>query len=179
MKTPRRLEAARSKSLDEMQCDLVVAGTGAAGCGAALAAVARGLRVVVVEKADRIGGATAASLGGLWVPENHLATAEGLPDSLDAARRYMRFLSGGYALVPMMEAYLAAAREALRDFAAAGVPFRLLRGLPDHYYPQVDGSVADGRMVEAAPIAREALGEWGERLEEGVYNEACLPPGRR
>ncbi|WP_431281271.1 FAD-dependent oxidoreductase [Humitalea sp. 24SJ18S-53] len=157
--------------------DLVVAGTGAAGCGAALAAAARGLRVVVVEKSDRLGGATAASLGGLWAPCNHLAAEAGLPDSLDAARRYMGFLSGGYALAPMTEAYLQASRLALRDFADAGVPLRLLRGLPDHYFPQADGAAADGRMVEAMPIARAALGPWGHRLEEGVYNEAGVSWG--
>lgn len=160
-----------------MDVDLVVAGTGAAGCGAALAGVARGLRVAVVEKSERLGGATAASLGGLWVPENHIAAAEGLPDSLDAARRYMQFLSGGYALAPMVDAYLHNSRTALSDFAAAGVPFRLLRGLPDHYFPKAEGTVADGRMVEAAPIARDALGPWGERLEEGVYNEAGVSWG--
>jgi len=163
--------------MTDMEVDLVVAGTGAAGCGAALAAVARGLRVAVVEKSARLGGATAASLGGLWVPANHLAADAGLSDELDAARHYMRFLSGGYALAPMVEAYLLNSRTALRDFAAAGVPFRLLRGLPDHYYPQADGTVADGRMVEAAPLPREALGPWGEALEEGVYNEAGVSWG--
>ncbi|HEV7264544.1 MAG TPA: FAD-dependent oxidoreductase [Falsiroseomonas sp.] len=161
----------------ELEVELVVVGSGAAGCGAALAGVARGLRVAVVEKSGRLGGATASSLGGLWVPENHLAAAAGMPDSLDAARRYMRFLSGGYALAPMTEAYLHNSRVALRDFAAAGVPFRLLRGLPDHYYPQAEGSLPDGRLVEAEPISRDALGEWGERLEEGVYNEAGVSWG--
>jgi 3-oxosteroid 1-dehydrogenase len=163
--------------VSELDVDLVVAGTGAAGMAAALAGVARGLRVAVVEKSDRLGGATAASLGGLWVPENHLMAAAGLQDSLDAARRYMTFLSGGYALAPMVEAYLQHARIALQDFAEAGLPWRLLRGLPDHYYPQAAGSSADGRMVEALPITRDALGDWGDRLEEGVYNEAGVSWG--
>ena len=163
--------------MTEMDVDLLVAGTGAAGCGAALAGRMNGPRVAVVEKSDRLGGATASSLGGLWVPENHLAAAAGLPDSLDAARDYMGFLSGGYAQPAMMEAYLRHSRSALRDFADAGVPFRLLRNLPDHYYPQAAGSVADGRMVEAEPILRDALGEWGDRLEEGVYNEAGVSWG--
>ncbi len=157
--------------------DLVVVGSGAAGCAAALAGAMRGLRVVLVEKSARLGGATAASLGGLWVPENHLAAQAGLADSLDAARRYMRFLSGGYALPEMTEAYLEASRAALAEFAAAGVPFRLLRGLPDHYFPQADGAAADGRMVEAMPLPRAALGAWGDALEEGVYNEAGVSWG--
>jgi 3-oxosteroid 1-dehydrogenase len=157
--------------MSDFDTDVLVAGSGAAGCGAALAAAERGLRVIVIEKSERLGGATASSLGGLWVPENHLLAAAGMTDSLEAARRYMRFLGGGYALPPMMEAYLRHSRDVLHDFAQAGVPFRLLRGLPDHYYPQADGSVADGRLVEVESIARDAIGAWGERLEEGVYNE--------
>ncbi len=157
--------------MHDHHADLVVVGSGAAGCAAALAGAARGLRVVLVEKAARLGGGTAASLGGLWVPGNDLARDAGLADSLDAARRYMGFLSGGYALAPMTEAYLQAGPPALADFIAAGVPFRLLRGLPDHYYPSAEGAVADGRLVETLPIARAALGPWGDRLAEGVYNE--------
>jgi 3-oxosteroid 1-dehydrogenase len=91
--------------MGELDTDVVLAGSGAAGCGAALAAVARGLRVVVAEKSERLGGATASSLGGLWVPASHLLDQAARHDSLDGARRYMRFLGGGYALAPMMEAY--------------------------------------------------------------------------
>jgi 3-oxosteroid 1-dehydrogenase len=160
----------------DLETDLVVAGSGAAGCGAALAGVLRGLSVVMVEKSQKLGGATAASLGGLWVPDNHLLAEAGLSDSLDAARAYMTFLGGGYALAPMLEAYLRHSQVALRDFATR-VPFRLLRGLPDHYYPQAEGSAADGRMVEAMPITREAIAPWGDRLEEGVHNEAGVSWG--
>jgi 3-oxosteroid 1-dehydrogenase len=151
--------------------DLVVVGSGAAGCGAALAGAALGLRTVLVEKAPRLGGGTAGSLGGLWVPCNHLMPDAGLGDDPDATRRYMCFLGGGYAQPAMVEAFLRGAPAALRDFAAAGVPFRLLRGLPDHYWPTAEGALGDGRMVEALPIRRAALGAWGERLEEGVHND--------
>lgn len=151
--------------------DLVVVGSGAAGCGAALAGAALGLRTVVVEKAARLGGGTAGSLGGLWVPCNHLMADAGLHDDPAAARRYMGFLGGGYARPEMVEAFLRAAPAALRAFAEAGVSFRLLRGLPDHYWPTADGALGDGRMVETQPIRRAALGAWGDRLEEGVHND--------
>ena len=159
------------------QVDIVVVGSGAAGCAAALAATMHGLDTVLVEKSERLGGATAASLGGLWVPCNGLMAEAGIADDRDAAMAYMRFLSGGYALAPMMAAYCDAAPRALAAFAEEGVGFRLLRGLPDHYYPQVEGTTADGRMVEAAALTRDAIGAWGERLEEGVYNEAGVSWG--
>ncbi|MCC7426643.1 MAG: FAD-dependent oxidoreductase [Alphaproteobacteria bacterium] len=154
----------------EQEFDLVVVGSGTGGCGAALAGAMQGLKVAMLEKAERLGGGTACSLGGLWVPENHLLAEAGLADRMEAAREYSLFLSGGSALPENMDAYLHHARLALADFARAGVAFRLLRRLPDHYYPSAPGSSADGRMVEAVPIARRALGPWADRIEEGVYN---------
>ena len=49
--TPRGLAAAR-----ELRCDIAVIGGGTGGCAAALAAVRNGLRVVMTEETDWIGG---------------------------------------------------------------------------------------------------------------------------
>lgn len=153
-----------------IEVDLVVAGSGAAGGGAAVAGAALGMQVLMLEKAATLGGATAASLGGLWVPENHLMAEAGLSDDRAAARDYLRFLGAGYAVPAMAEAYLDHAAAALRFFADAGIGFRLLRRLPDHYYPGAAGTTADGRMVEAAPIRRADLGPWGDLIDQGVHN---------
>lgn len=150
--------------------DLVVAGSGIGGCAAALAAAELGLAVCLVEKADRLGGGTACSLGGLWVPGNRLAPSVGLEDDAAAALAYATFVSGGAAMPEQRDAFLEAAPRALDSFAAAGVRFRLLRGLPDHYYPSAPGSRADGRMVEAEPLPGRVLGAWADRLEIGVHN---------
>ena len=160
----------------DIETDLVVVGSGAAGCGAALAGVLRGLRVVLVEKSDRLGGATAASLGGLWVPDNHLMAGPGwrtastprgpTRPSSAAATRCRRWWTPTW-IIPRSRCATSPTR----------VPFRLLRGLPDHYYPQAEGSSADGRMVEAMPITRDAIAPWGDRLEEGVHNEAGVSWG--
>lgn len=49
----------------ELDCDVVVAGSGAAGMSAALAAAAHGRRVLLLSKADLGGGATPLAQGGL------------------------------------------------------------------------------------------------------------------
>src|SRR5262249_58608878 len=52
--------------------DVVVAGSGAAGLTAALAAAVSGASVLLVERGERLGGTTALSGGRVWVPGNHL-----------------------------------------------------------------------------------------------------------
>ncbi len=148
--------------------DLVVVGSGAAGCATALAAAAEGLSVCVVEKAGTIGGGTAASLGGLWVGANPLQAAAGLPDTQEAAARYLRFTAGGAAIDENFFAYIRHAPQAIAAFLALGVEFRLLRGLPDHYHPDAPGSTVEGRMIEAAPIALGALGPLADKLLPGT-----------
>ena len=52
------------------KCDVLVIGSGAAGLTAASSAASLGLDVVVVETADRVGGATAWSGGWVWLPSD-------------------------------------------------------------------------------------------------------------
>lgn len=51
---------------DRLDCDLLVLGSGMAGLTAAGRAAERGARVIVVEKADEIGGSAVLSGGYLW-----------------------------------------------------------------------------------------------------------------
>jgi 3-oxosteroid 1-dehydrogenase len=53
--------------------DVVVVGSGLAGCAAALAAAAHGLRTIALEKDLLAGGKTAWSNGGMWIPCNDFA----------------------------------------------------------------------------------------------------------
>ncbi|NCD21234.1 MAG: FAD-binding protein, partial [Actinobacteria bacterium] len=55
--------------------DFVVVGAGT-GMLAALAAKEAGLSVLVVEKSEYVGGSTALSGGGFWVPPNPLLAKE-------------------------------------------------------------------------------------------------------
>ncbi|HEY6531359.1 MAG TPA: FAD-dependent oxidoreductase, partial [Acidimicrobiales bacterium] len=62
-----------ASNTSETTADLVVIGSGAAGLTGALVAALGGARVIVIEKADQLGGTTAVSGGGAWIPNNHLA----------------------------------------------------------------------------------------------------------
>src|SRR6185437_7934355 len=98
----------RKKAWD-VEADVVVIGSGAAGLTAALAAHEAGAKVVVLEKAKTIGGATAVSGGVVWVPCNPHMAKVGVADSRDEAKRYVTRLADGRSDETMIDAFLDAA----------------------------------------------------------------------
>jgi 3-oxosteroid 1-dehydrogenase len=154
--------------------DIIVVGSGAGGCAAALTAAGRNLSTLLIEKASTLGGATAASYGSMWIPNNPIAAEQGLEDNFEDAMAYARFVAGGTALPEILETYVREGARALTGFQRLGAKFQLTVGLPEIFYPQAQGSKPDGRrLVEPAAIARSELGAWSEKLRPTSY----CPPG--
>ena len=65
----------------DLEADLLVIGAGAAGMTAALVGACEGLRTVLCEKSDLVGGTTATSAGTVWIPGSNLSRAAGVSDS--------------------------------------------------------------------------------------------------
>jgi 3-oxosteroid 1-dehydrogenase len=61
---------------------------------AALRAYSHRLRALVIEKEPKVGGSTAYSGRGLWLPNNPVMKAHGVPDSLESALTYMNAIIG-------------------------------------------------------------------------------------
>ena len=78
----------------QQEYDVVVVGSGAAGMVAALTAAHQGLSTIVVEKAPHYGGSTARSGGGVWIPNNEVLERDGVKDTAEAARTYLRSIIG-------------------------------------------------------------------------------------
>lgn len=149
--------------------DVVVVGSGLAGCAAALAAVDHGLRTIVLEKEALAGGKTAWSNGGMWIPGNDFAREAGIADSLDEARAYMHFLGAGFEVEENLDAYVDGANEALRYFRGLGLAFQLVRNVSDIYYGIHPGAKSEGRMVEISLFPAVELGEWRRRVRVSPY----------
>src|SRR5687767_11428302 len=98
----------------DIEADVVVIGTGGAGLTAALAAHDAGAKVVVLEKASTVGGATAVSGGVVWVPNNHHMAGVGIADSRDEALTYTRRLADGRSDDKLIETFVDTAPAMIR-----------------------------------------------------------------
>jgi len=151
--------------------DLIVLGSGGAGCAAALAGADLGLSVCLIEKDQVLGGGTADSLGTIWIPNNSLAAAESLHDDHESALTYARYVAGGQEIPENLEAYIREAPRVLDAFLGMGVGLRLAMGLPDYFYPTGPFSCGDGRrMIEPEPIRRDALGPLANSIRRSIHN---------
>src|SRR5574337_525300 len=88
--------------------DLVVLGAGAGGMTAALVSAVQGLRTLLIEKSDQVGGTTARSSGTVWIPNNPEQRGLGITGDAEAAREYLDALVDGRADRALREAFIAA-----------------------------------------------------------------------
>ncbi len=73
----------------DREVDVLVFGAGMGGMTAALVASLEGLDVLLCEKTDQVGGTTSTSAGTVWIPGSSQAVRDGVPDSVDDARRFL------------------------------------------------------------------------------------------
>jgi 3-oxosteroid 1-dehydrogenase len=144
--------------------DVVVAGSGASGLTAALAAAVEGADVLLVERAGSIGGTTALSGGRVWVPGNHLGGSEAPGD----AAAYLDGIFGGR-YPHMTEAFLGTAPEMAR-FVERNSAHRFVAcpRYPD-YHPARPGATLGGRALDMEPIDTSMLTPLASRI--------LVPPG--
>jgi 3-oxosteroid 1-dehydrogenase len=138
--------------------DLVVVGSGAAGMTAALRAAKRGLSVLVVEKAPTFGGSTARSGAGIWIPNNSVILAAGVPDTPAKAAEYLAAVVGADVPAGRQAAFLSNG-PAMLDFVIANSPctFQYMPGYSD-YYPELPGGMPNGRSIEPGQLDGNILG---------------------
>lgn len=157
--------------------DFISVGSGGGGLVAALTAREAGLDALVLEKRDLVGGSTAMSGGVIWLPNNPLMQAEGVPDSEEAGLQYLEAVVGDVGPASSKErrrAYLRGGAEMIRFLQQAGVQLIRCPGYSD-YYPNHPGGVAAGRSIEGVPFDGKRLGEWLPRLQPGMAKGYGLP----
>ncbi|WP_327402094.1 3-oxosteroid 1-dehydrogenase [Streptomyces sp. NBC_01288] len=138
--------------------DVVVIGAGAAGMTAALTAAKQGLSCVVVEKAPTFGGSAARSGAGIWIPNNPVILAAGVPDTPAKAATYLSAVVGADVPADRQQSFLAHG-PAMISFVMANSPlrFRWMEGYSD-YYPELPGGLPNGRSIEPDQLDGTILG---------------------
>src|SRR5689334_25369696 len=143
----------------DVECDVLVVGTGASGMAAAVTAASQGLKVLVVEKEPRYGGTTARSGGWLWIPGTRLATEQGIHEKPGAARAYLQDQTTTHFDPARVDAFLANGPKAVEFFTRnTCVQFDMPAVFPD-YHAEAEGGAQGGRSMVARPFDARELGE--------------------
>ena len=147
--------------------DLLVVGAGAAGMAAALVAAVEGLRVLVCEKAEQVGGTTATSAGTVWIPGSSHSTRAGVPDTVERARIYLDSvigMRGDPHQRALREAFLGSAASAIDDLERHGdLAFAAAAVHPD-YLSNHPGAALGGRALNTMPFDGRLLGRDFDRI---------------
>jgi 3-oxosteroid 1-dehydrogenase len=181
----------RSQGLPDVwdeEVDLVVIGSGSAGMTGALVAAVGGASVLVLEKTELVGGTTAVSGGGLWVPLNRHASEVGVDDNREDALTYLRACAGGAGDDEVLVALVDHGADMISTLEEqAGLFFRPWpsTGTTIDYRPELPGSRQGGRTLDPGTVALADLGEWAEKLRIGVFSlsdgtlDRLAPKGER
>ena len=141
-----------------IECDVLVAGSGAAGLAAAVTAAHQGARVILVEKAPVFGGTSCFSAGLVWIPGSRQARAAGIQDDPAAALQYLRGEGEPFLDEPKAQAYVQQAADIFAWFEDhTHVSYHLSPLWPD-YHQGVEGASRGGRSLGANPFDARRLG---------------------
>jgi 3-oxosteroid 1-dehydrogenase len=159
--------------------DLVVVGSGAAGLTGALVAALSGAQVTILEKAALVGGTTAISGGGAWIPCNPHMSEVGVADSREDALEYLRACSGDTGDDAILTALVDHGPPMITMLEEqAGVRFQVwpAGGGATDYRPWLPGARPGGRTLEVEGFSLRRLGPWAERIrtDPALRNETNL-----
>ena len=142
----------------DLETDLLVIGAGAAGMTAALVGALEGLKTILCEKSDVVGGTTATSAGTVWIPGSRQSSAAGVPDSVEQARTYLAAILGEDADDEKLGAYLATGPSVL-DYLEQRTSVAFIPPPIHPDYHALPGAAVGGRALGAVPFDGRKLGQ--------------------
>lgn len=146
---------------------VLVVGSGNGALTAALSCYEYGeTDVLVIEKASQYGGCSSLSGGGVWIPNNRYAKAEGADDSPEDARAYLEATIPPIVPRTMLDTYVEQGPKMI-DFLheRTRVRYESLAHYPD-YYSDKPGARNGHRSLEPEPLNISDLGaEWKQLVQ--------------
>ena len=146
--------------------DVLVVGSGNGAMTAALSCYEMGVTdVLLLEKSELVGGTSATSGGGVWIPNNRYAKAAGAQDSIADAKQYLlNTTPEGAVPEEMVDAYLENGPKMVEFLhQRSDVRYETLEHYPD-YYTNVEGSRTGHRSMEPERFDSSLLGDDVKRL---------------
>ncbi|WP_327312125.1 FAD-dependent oxidoreductase [Streptomyces sp. NBC_01235] len=157
-------------SINEDAYDVVVVGSGGGLVGAYVAA-SRGLRTLVVEKTDRVGGTTAYSGAGLWFPGSAPLRRAGVDDGVEGARTYLRGIVDDPSRERLQDAFLRAGAQLIEELEQNEWFRSFVYGPVPEYYPTAPGASPAGHTVFPPEIPAAELGEHARLVRDPLPME--------
>jgi 3-oxosteroid 1-dehydrogenase len=150
----------------ELECDLLIVGSGAGSVCAALVAKSLGLKPLILEKQSVFGGSTSWSGGVVWLPNNPVMKRAGVSDSYAAGKAYFDACVGAPTVASTPQR-----RHAYLEQGPAAIGFLEQQGMrfhhswwPDYHVDEVPGGLVEGRSFESDFFDLRKLGEWQNKL---------------
>lgn len=146
-----------------IEVDVAVFGSGAGGLSAALACAIEGLEVMVLEKAEHIGGTTSISGGAAWIPGAKSGPESIDDDDAETARTYLeRFLGNDFS-ADLIDPYLSSGPQAIEFFDEHSEVSFALGNVPD-YRTDIEGAAVTGRCLVPVAFDGRRLGDDFKKL---------------
>jgi 3-oxosteroid 1-dehydrogenase len=174
------VQEATSVERPDLEADVVVVGSGAAGLSAALSAQREGADVLLLEKAATLGGTTIKSSAWAWYPNHQGVRRDGHVDEKADALRYMARLSAPEMYDPasstlglpewrygLLESFYDHAAEAVEALNAQGVASTSLDAFPDYYSYLPENKTPHGRTHRPVDDNGEPAGS-DEMIRQGA-----------
>lgn len=127
----------------ERTVDLLIVGSGAAALSAGCVAAQQGKKILIIEKTGYLGGTSATSGGGVWIPCSDTAAAMGQVDSEEEAYSYLRALAGDGVSNERILAYVRNAPR-MQNWMAQHTELRFFSAPYPDYHPEIEGSAKEG-----------------------------------
>lgn len=154
--------------------DFIVMGSGGGALTAAITAADLGLRVLVVEKADVVGGTTALSGGAIWVPCNPVAAAAGIVDTPEQAREYLGHVMSNHFRPDLVDAYLKHGPAMVAMVQERTEHRFAVETFVTDYKPELPGAVDFGRSLGSVPYDARRLGEHAAKVRRPLPSAMLL-----
>lgn len=159
----------------DTEVDILVIGSGT-GMAAALSAHDSGLKALIIEKTQFVGGSTALSGGAFWIPGNHILKSLGGDADMGRAHTYLENVVGDSAPRARWEAFLEHGPSSVELLSRkTPLEFDWCKDYSD-YHSELPGAAPSSRSCESKPFNASVLGSERARLRSSAFGAPIPMP---